>query len=171
MQKRYLTKTLLLTFLIFSFLSSFAENYVTQQDLNVHSGAGASYALLGVIITGSTIDVEEINGNWARIKYEEQTAYVSTKFISKTTSTSQSLSLSENSSSKSSASSSRVAFYVIGAIIIILGIRFVMTRSSELLGVKGEQDYKYKCTKCGRYSTRRGHMYKCNSGEHEWFQM
>ena len=168
MIKKYFYKPLLLTLSLLTFLFSFAEDYFTQQELNVRSGAGASYSILGVIKNGSTIDVSEINGKWATIKYEGQTGYVSTKFISKSSSTEQSASLSK---SESSGGSTKTVFFVIGAIGLLLAIRFVSRRASELLGVKGEENYKYRCKNCGRYSTRRGHIYKCNSGEHEWFQL
>lgn len=168
MRKNIYRKSFLLTFTLFIFLFSSAEDYTNSQDLNVRSGAGASYSILGIIKNGSTVDVIEINGKWAKINYEGQTGYVSTKFISKGENSDQSTSTSK---SESSGGSTKTVFLVIGAIVLLLVIRFFSRRASELLGVKGEENYKYRCKNCGRYSTRRGHIYKCNSGEHEWFQL
>lgn len=169
MSKKYFLKPLLLlTILLFTILVSFAEDYFTEQDLNVRLGPSASELVLAVIKKGSTIDVLEINGKWATIEYQGQKCYVSAKYISKLSATDQS-----NTSSKSerNGNSTKTIFYVIGAAVLLLAIRFVSRRASELFGVKGEEDYKYRCENCGRYSTRRGHIYKCNSGQHEWVQL
>jgi len=131
-------------------------------------GPATSYAVAGVIPADSTIDVQEINGNWATIQYNAQTAYISIKFIIKTATN------YENTISpqkKKGMGTRTVIFYVVGGLAIILIIKFVTTRVSELFGLSGEEAFKYRCTNCGRYSTRRGHVYKCNDGAHEWFKL
>jgi uncharacterized protein YraI len=169
MAKKYLIKSLLLALLNCTFASCFAESYITKQEINVRSGPGTSYSITGIIPDDSIIDVESINSNWATIQYNNQPAYIATKFIRKSESA-----VTDNTApkSKGSGSNSAIVFYIIGAIIIILVIKFVTGRVSELLGLTGETAFKYRCRNCGKYSTRRGHVYKCNNhGEHDWFKL
>jgi uncharacterized protein YraI len=169
MAKKYLIKSLLLALLTCAFAPCFAESYITKQEINVRSGPGTSYSITGIIPGDSIIDVKAINGNWATIQYNNQPAYIATKFISKTESTYPN---NNTPKSKGSGSNSSIVFYVIGGIVIILVIKFVTGRVSELLGLTGETAFKYRCSNCGRYSTRRGHVFKCNNhGEHDWFKL
>lgn len=168
MKRKYFIKGLLAGCLALCYLSGFGENYTTKQEINVRYGPGSSYAIAGIIPVDSMIDVLEINGNWATIQYNAQPAYISTKFISKTIAVEQNVGTAK---SKSSGSSTSTNFYIIGGLGVILIIKFVTSRVSELLGLSGEEAFKYRCTNCGRYSTRRGHVYKCNDGVHDWFKL
>ena len=163
-----LIKSVLLLSLVLSFFTGSAENYLTKQEINVRSGPGTSYSVKGIIPVDSTIDVQEINGNWATIQYNAQPAYISTKFISKPIAAEHNVGAAKN---KSNGSNTSMIFYIIGGIGVILIIKFVTSRVSELLGLSGEEAFKYRCTNCGRYSTRRGHVYKCNDGAHDWFKL
>ena len=142
--------------LIFSFFSGSAENYITKQDINVRSGSGTSYSIIGIIPGDSTIDVLEINGNWATIQYNEQPAYIAIKFISKADTNNENTMMPQK---KKGMSNGIIIFYVVGGLTIIFIIKFVTSRASELLGLSGEEAYKYRCINCGRYSIRRGHVY------------
>lgn len=56
---------------------------VIARVLNVRSGAGTGFAIVGKLNRGATVTVEEIvaNGNWAKITFQGKTAYVHTKYI------------------------------------------------------------------------------------------
>ena len=76
--------------ILLGFLCCFAwtnaqEQYkVTSKSyLNVRSSASTSSAVLGSVQTGSTVEVYEMYGSWAKIKYNGQFAYVSSKYIEK----------------------------------------------------------------------------------------
>lgn len=166
--KKKLIKSVLSLSLFFSFLTGSAENYITKQEINVRSEPSTSFSVEGIIPVDSIIDVLEINGNWATIQYNTQTVYISTKFISKTIAAEQNISATKN---KSSTSNSTTIFYIIGGLGLILLIKFATSRVSELLGLSGEEAFKYRCTNCGRCSTRRGHVYKCSDGAHHWFKL
>lgn len=168
MRKINYRKTFLLSIALFFFLLSHAEDFTNSEELNVRAGAGVSYPILGIINSGSTINVIEIDGKWAKINFEGQIGYISTKFITKISNSEQSTSNKDN---KNKSIDTKMILYLLGAIVVSLAIRFVTRRVGELFGVKGEEDYKYRCMNCGRYSTRRGHIFKCNSGEHEWFKL
>ena len=58
--------------------------YVTADTLNVRSGAGTSYTVLGTLSKGKAVTVTGQNGDWYKISYNGKTAYVSKKYISKT---------------------------------------------------------------------------------------
>ena len=166
--KNKLRKSVLSLSLFFSFFTGSAENYITKQEINVRSGPGTSFSVEGIIPADSLIDVQEINGNWATIQYNEQPAYISTKFISKADTNNENTMMPQK---KKGMSNGTIIFYVVGGLAIIFIIKFATSRVSELLGLSGEEAFKYRCTNCGRYSTRRGHVYKCSDGAHNWFKL
>lgn len=168
MKRKYFIKALLAGCLALCYLSGFGENYITKQEINVRSGPATSYTVAGVIPADSIIDVQEINGNWATIQYNTQAAYISIKFISKMDGNNENTILPQK---KKVMSTGTIIFYIVGGLAIILIIKFVTSRVSELLGLSGEEAFKYRCTNCGRYSTRRGHVYKCSDGAHHWFKL
>ena len=168
MKTRYIIKAMLAGCLALCYLSGFGENYITKQEINVRYGPGTSYAVAGVIPADSIIDVQEINGNWATIQYNAQTAYISIKFIIKADTNNENTMMPQK---KKGMSNGIAIFYVVGGLTIIFIIKFVTSRVSELLGLSDEEAFKYRCTNCGRYSTRRGHVYKCNDGAHNWFKL
>lgn len=70
---------------------------VTATSLNVRSGAGTKYSILGKLKKGNQIVVKSTSGNWAKFTYNNKTAYVHKDYIKKvsssTTSTSTSVSV------------------------------------------------------------------------------
>lgn len=53
-------------------------------SLNIRSGPGTNYSKIGSFKNGNEVDVIEISGNWAKIKYskgKDGIAYVSTKYL------------------------------------------------------------------------------------------
>ncbi|MBQ7819802.1 MAG: SH3 domain-containing protein [Bacteroidales bacterium] len=54
-----------------------------KSSLNVRSSASSKGAVLGTLPNGSIVDVYEHYGDWAKIKYENQYAYVSSKHLKK----------------------------------------------------------------------------------------
>lgn len=61
--------------------------YVTSDALNVRSGPGTDYSLLGTLTRGMHVKVISIEGEkenrWAKIKFEGLTAYVYAKHLAK----------------------------------------------------------------------------------------
>ena len=56
--------------------------YQTSADLNVRSGPSSKYKSIGVVKKGDSVSViEETNPYWFKIEYNEQSAYVSSKFL------------------------------------------------------------------------------------------
>ena len=57
---------------------------VGNSRLNVRSGPGTSYSIIGKLYTNNEVDVYEIKNNWAKIKYSKGKngiAYVSSKYL------------------------------------------------------------------------------------------
>ncbi|MCQ4699261.1 SH3 domain-containing protein, partial [Paeniclostridium sordellii] len=61
---------------------------VTTDGLNVRSGVGTSYPVIGTLSNGNRVDIVETIDGWHKIKYKGSYGYVSGKYIqidSKTT--------------------------------------------------------------------------------------
>lgn len=52
-----------------------------NSGLNVRSGPGTGYSILGALAYGTTVTVSAIDSGWATITYSGQTAYVSASYI------------------------------------------------------------------------------------------
>ena len=52
-----------------------------NSGLNVRSGPGTSYSILGALAYGSSITVSAVENGWATINYSGKTAYVSASYI------------------------------------------------------------------------------------------
>ena len=75
--------------------------YVVNADsLNVRSGPGTNYSILGSVKSGTVINVYSITNGWAKIKYNNAVGYVSASYIKKQSTTSSSSSSNTNNSSK-----------------------------------------------------------------------
>lgn len=61
--------------------AAFGDGSITGTDVRVRSGPGTSYSVLGYVNTGDTYAVTGVSGNWCRISYSGQTAYVSGTYI------------------------------------------------------------------------------------------
>ena len=55
--------------------------YVNADSLNVREGAGTSYKILGTYKKGQEVKVVSIDGDWAKIQYEDGYAYISNKYL------------------------------------------------------------------------------------------
>jgi SH3-like domain-containing protein len=58
--------------------------YVIATELNVRQGAGTNYEIVGTLKKNKSVNVVGEKGGWYKIKYNNATAYVSKKYISKT---------------------------------------------------------------------------------------
>ena len=58
---------------------------VTASSLNVRSGRGKCYPIIGSLIKGQTVKVynNSLDDNWVKIKFNGSTGYVSASFIKK----------------------------------------------------------------------------------------
>ena len=52
-----------------------------KSGLNIRSGPGTSYAKYGAYAYGTSVDVLEISGGWAKISYSGKTAYVAAEYL------------------------------------------------------------------------------------------
>ncbi len=55
--------------------------YVTASSLNVRSGAGTNYSVLGSLSKGSKVEVISESNGWSKIKYNGSVGYVSSKYL------------------------------------------------------------------------------------------
>ena len=58
--------------------------YVTASSLNVRSGAGTSYSVVGSLSRGASVSVYSTSGNWSQIAYNSGKAWVCNDYLSKT---------------------------------------------------------------------------------------
>ena len=58
----------------------------TTSSLNVRSGPSTKYKILGKLKKGEAITINSTSDNWAKFTYKGKTAYVSTKYLQKVTS-------------------------------------------------------------------------------------
>ena len=95
-QRRYL----LLYFFIFLTLpfNVNAKLYVITNDVNIREGKGTTYAVLGVVKKGTTVDISEINGAWGKMVYNNKDGYISAKFLQETSENSKSSDKEKNDS-------------------------------------------------------------------------
>ena len=56
--------------------------YVTATSLNVRSGAGTSYSILGSLSKGTKVEVISTANGWSKINYNGSTGYVSSQYLS-----------------------------------------------------------------------------------------
>ena len=50
--------------------------------VNVRSGPGTKYSILGYLVKGETVQKTGTSGNWTKVVYKNQTAYVSSTYLS-----------------------------------------------------------------------------------------
>lgn len=62
-------------------VNALARIYVTTDDLNVRSQASASASILGKVHTGDKLNAYAVDGNWVKVSFNNQTAYVSLTYI------------------------------------------------------------------------------------------
>ncbi len=70
--------------------------------LNVRSGAGTSYSVIGSLKNGATVEIVETSGSWYKIKYGSGYGYVSKDYVTVSSSSNNSSSNSGSSNSGSS---------------------------------------------------------------------
>ena len=66
------------------YTSSTEIRYVTATSLNVRSGAGTGYSVIGKLTKGSKVEVISISNGWSKINYNGTTGYVSSSYLSST---------------------------------------------------------------------------------------
>ena len=60
---------------------SYTIKEVSTNNLNVRTGPGTSYAVIGKLNTGSKVEVISESNGWSKIKYSNKTAYVSSGYL------------------------------------------------------------------------------------------
>ena len=61
--------------------NALARVYVTTNDLNVRTKASTSASILGKVHTGDKLNAYAVEGNWVKVSYKNQMAYVSLSYI------------------------------------------------------------------------------------------
>jgi uncharacterized protein YgiM (DUF1202 family) len=155
-------KTLALLFFFFSITVTNAETYLAKQDVNVRSGPGSKYDLLGVINSGDKLEVLEISGAWAKISFKSnEEGYVSLNFIQQET---QATSTNSNSVSNNSLGFFDYLKYGLLFVIGLIIYRFV----EKYFGIY------YECSKCNEhrrfFNEPKLFRGKCpDGGLHRWY--
>ncbi len=62
-------------------ISKAADAFVTT-NLNFRTGPSTQYALFGLISAGELVFVKNCKGNWCHIRYNTQTGWVSSRYLS-----------------------------------------------------------------------------------------
>ena len=78
--------------------------YRTTEYLNVRTGGSTQYRRIGVLSKGEEVEVIEVEGNWAKIKYEGRTAYSCKLWLEKVGEVEKTESTSERKSERKSTS-------------------------------------------------------------------
>ncbi|WP_144497156.1 C40 family peptidase [Bacillus toyonensis] len=60
------------------------DYYINASALNVRSGEGTNYRILGALPQGQKVQVISENSGWSKINYNGQNGYIGTRFLSKT---------------------------------------------------------------------------------------
>ena len=62
-------------------VNAVARIYVTTNDLNVRAKASATATVLGKVHTGDKLNAYAVEGNWVKVSYNNEMAYVSLSYI------------------------------------------------------------------------------------------
>lgn len=150
-----------------------AQWFVTTQDVKVRKGAGTKYDAIGILSSGTKVEVLEEKGKWGRINFEREVGYVSTKYLQVTISPETATSNAMDTGGSSNGVSSIFKWIIGGVIVVVLFKIFgfkkiystVLPEQAEiLLG-------KYECTKCGRTTIGRDKKNCPNGGLHTWYKV
>ena len=79
--------------------STKTTKYVNASSLNFRSGPSTTYSVIGKLSSGDKVEVISTSNGWSKIKYNGQTGYVSSQYLSSTAS---------DSSTSTSSSASKV---------------------------------------------------------------
>ncbi|AXK21051.1 SH3 domain-containing protein [Bacillus sp. COPE52] len=60
------------------------DYYINASALNVRSGEGTNYRIIGALSQGQKVQVISENSGWSKINYNGQNGYIGTRFLSKT---------------------------------------------------------------------------------------
>ncbi|PXV58471.1 SH3 domain-containing protein [Dysgonomonas alginatilytica] len=78
--KKYIV---IVVILLIPLLVNASETYIvkTNSSLNIRSGPGSKYKSIGQLTNGQTIQVESIDGDWAKIESNDDAAYINRNYI------------------------------------------------------------------------------------------
>lgn len=62
--------------------STTGSTMAATTTVNVRSGPGTKYSILGYLVKGETVQKTGTSGNWTKVVYKNQTAYVSSTYLS-----------------------------------------------------------------------------------------
>ncbi len=130
-------KKLLFTLVVIFIINGLhAEVFFAKQDVNIRSGPGSKYELIGSLNSGQEVDVIGFDGKWAKVTMSDETVgFISIKFLEKQSS-------NENVSSQENTKSNTSFFeYLIYAIILVIGW-FIYRFIEKYIGTY------YECSKC-----------------------
>jgi uncharacterized protein YraI len=67
--------------LLLSVGAAAAAPAVSRQDLNVRSGPGTGYGVVGVIQAGATVDVGACQGSWCQVAFDGGSGYANRSYL------------------------------------------------------------------------------------------
>ena len=67
--------------LLLSVGAAAAPPAVSRQDLNIRSGPGTGYGVVGVIQAGATVDVVACQGSWCQIAFDGGSGYANRSYL------------------------------------------------------------------------------------------
>lgn len=176
-------KTIILLLLLNTALLGFAQSYFTKQDVNVRSGAGSNYEILGVVPKGEKIEIMDISNGWGRISFQNNEGFVSMNYLEYDSNTSNAVKETEVENKKNKSSSpSWITFFVVITILFMLRniqpFKLIFQIIGRLLKVSLTDDKntsnsskpKILCKKCGWEQTPSTlNPGNCNAGgKHDW---
>jgi uncharacterized protein YraI len=61
--------------------AALAAPAVAERDVNLRSGPGTSYAVVGTLPRGANIEVQDCNGAWCQVNYDGRLGYASQHYL------------------------------------------------------------------------------------------
>lgn len=175
-----MTRFLLTIVFLLCIVVANAQTFVATQDINVRKGAGSKYESMGVLVSGSSIEVVASHGKWSKIIVQGNEGYVFSKYLEANTSSSIS-----NASTTSTGSSGYMKWLAIGSIIVALvifrktplvSILFklisgIFPEASSALSSRSNESKQVYCSRCGeiKRGSVTGNLPNCEfGGRHVW---
>ena len=134
---------LVTSFILIATINVSAKFYSVTRELNVRSGPGTQYAILGSIAKSAEVEINVAVGAWCKIKFRNADGYISTKFFVEVT---QATTLNQNTKYQ------RIAYIIWSQHrwLIYLALLFVIT--TGMLLYRWLAYGPYECSQCGIHS-------------------
>lgn len=161
-------KIYLLCLLLFSNFLSFSQDlYLTTTQLNIRSGAGTKFSIVGTLKHGQTVEIDQENDGWGRVIINQEVkGYVSMRFLQK-----------ESNTNKKTKSNSTIFFICLISIVLIYRFFFGKNKwnpNSNKSYTKIQPMKWFFCKNCSVkiQSKERPKKYGCSKSHiHHWYEL